>query len=62
MVEADREVGDDFDLRGKPLDDRGREMLGVTRQDGLCAAGTFNELVFRVEFVVRIEPRFVVAL
>ena len=62
MVVADREVGDDPDLGGQPLDDVGAEVLGVARQDGLGATRALDELVARVEPVVGIEPRVVVAL
>ena len=37
-------------------------MFGVTRQDGLRARGPFDQLVLRVEPVVRVEPGVVVAL
>ena len=47
---------------GQPLDDVGAEVLGVARQDGLGAPRALDQLVARVQPVVGIEPRVVVAL
>ena len=62
VVVADGEVGDDLDLGGQTLENVGGEMLGVAGKDRLRTVGALDELVTRVEAVVGIQPRLVVAL
>ena len=62
VIEADREIGDDLDLRGQPLEDVSGEVLGVTRQDPLDPTGMANQFVRRIKAIVGIEPGLVIAL
>jgi hypothetical protein len=61
VVVPDREVGNDPDLRRQALEDPRGEMLRVTRKDRVGAARVFDELVVRVEPIVRIQARVVIA-
>ena len=61
VVVADREIGDDSDVRRQALENLSGEMLRVTGKDCLSAARAFDELVVRVEPVIRVQARVVIA-
>ncbi len=62
VVVANGEVRDDLHLRRQTFENLRAEVLRVTGEDGMSAPGALDKLVTRVEPIVGIQARVVVAL
>ena len=61
MVIADGEIGDDLHAFGQLGEDLFREVFGVAGHDGVHVLGCFDQRVFCIKFVRRVQARVVIA-